>query len=161
MPKRASLRSLPCSDVMQYARAAAGAEDSQCNRLQPIGYPSRSQPDEAGDLTVVLYAIKTSQYSFPEAACRALYAEATVLLKTCAAKQTCKGLYLAGDERTCPVCRIHSFNMSPHKSASKSLFTDSKPTTNIHSFCIPQIQNFVRVNVMKGDRIFYVVITKK
>jgi len=97
-----SKRILPCSDVMQYARAAAGTEDSQCNRLQPIGHRSRIQPDEGGDLTV-LHAIKTSQYSFPEVACRALYADATVLLKICAAKQTCKRLYLAGDDRACSV----------------------------------------------------------
>jgi hypothetical protein len=66
----ASNRSLPCSDAMQYARAAAaagGTEDSQCNRLQPIGYrSSRIQPDEGGDLTVVLHVIKTLQCSFPE-----------------------------------------------------------------------------------------------
>lgn len=105
----ASERSLPCSDVLQCARAAVGTEYSRCNRLQPIGYRSRIQPDE-GAMAVVLRAIKTSQCSFPDIACRELYAVATVLLKTCAAKQTCMGLYLAGDDRA---SHIHSFSISP------------------------------------------------
>ena len=42
-------------------------------------------------------------------------------------------------------CHIHSFNVSPRKNTSKSLFTDSKSITNIYTLCIPQLQNLVRV----------------
>jgi hypothetical protein len=142
----ASERSLPCNDVIQYALTAVGTGYSQCNRLQPIGYRSRIQPSEGGDLTVVFHAIKTSQFNFPEVAYRALNADVTVLLKTCAAKQICKGLHLAADDRACSVLSSSQFQYVPsRKSTSKSLFTDSKPITNIHTFCIPQIQNLVRV----------------
>jgi len=110
----ASERSLPCNDVMQCALTAVGTGYSQCKRLQPIGYRSRIQLGEGGDLTVVFHAIKTSQCSFPEVACRALNADATVLLKTCAAKQICKGLYVAGDGRACPVWSYSQFLYCPH-----------------------------------------------
>lgn len=136
-----SQRSLPCSVVMHCARAAVGTwltvQLVTANRV-----PQSNSTRKGGDLTALLHAIKASQCSFLSSRHSSecwRYSAAQNLWSQADLHGT-----LSGRRRQYMSCLSysHSSNIYPHLRVPVSCCS---LTVNPQPFCIPHIQNLVRV----------------